>query len=489
MKLQILNLLILAAPSVAFYPYSFPTSDIDLSSLRKRQHITFPIRRVKRSNGFAITKANTPSVPNTVGVDQDGSDLSYMVEVAFGSSKKLLYLLLDSAAVNTWVMGSSCTSVPCSKHNTFGPSDSTTLQTSTATFAISYGSGNVNGTIATDTVGLLGKSVQLTFGLAGGVSNDFSDYPMDGILGVGRLGNVVNNPTGVKAPTIVDVFASQGIITPKLIGIRLSRTADKLNNGELSFGAPDPSAYVAGTLNYIPAMNNSNGFWEIPLTGAGFNGVNAVLQPNITILLDTGTSYMLLPPADATALHALIPGAKGNDQVYTIPCNTNQPLTLNIGGQTYNISPEDYVGYVNSDGSCTSNIVGQTTFSANQWLVGDVFLKNVYTVLDYDGSRVGLAPSSSKFFMIISVQLLNSYRWHHHHVTTSQCYIDCNWQRQRIAYFNIQCQKRRSVFHYLTMDAAVLYPMLNICRFGNVMSNFSLFNMLIGGNQKHETFL
>jgi hypothetical protein len=404
MKLQVLQLLLLAVPSFAFYPYNFPASDIDLSSLKRRQHISFPIRKIKRGNDFAITKANTPSAPNTVGVDQDGSDLSYMVEVAFGSSKKVLYLLLDSAAVNTWIMGSSCTSTPCSKHNTFGPSDSTTLQTNTTTFAISYGSGSVNGVIATDTVSLLGKSLQLTFGLASQVSNDFSDYPMDGILGVGRLENVVSNPTGVKAPTIIDLLASQGIISPKLIGIRLSRSSDKSNNGELSFGAPDTSAYAAGSLNYVPAVTNGNGFWELPLTAAGYNGVNAALQSNITILLDTGTSYMLLPPTDATALHSLIPGAKGNNQVYTIPCNTNNALTLTIGGQNYNISPKDYVGYANSDGSCTSNIVGQTTFAANQWLVGDVFLKNVYTVLDYDGGRVGLAPLSSKHRKFLTVQ-------------------------------------------------------------------------------------
>jgi len=112
--------------------------------------------------------------------------------------------------------------------------------------------------------------------------------------------------------------------------------------------------------------------------------------------LDSGTSYMLVPPTDADAIHAVIPGSKKNGEVYTVPCNTNTPLTLTFGGQAYTILPVDYIGAPGTDGTCTSNVVARTTFSATQWLVGDVFLKNVYTVFDYDGGRIGFGqPKTS----------------------------------------------------------------------------------------------
>lgn len=87
-----------------------------------------PLRRVPRDNTYNILNSNDPKQKNSVAVDQDGSDLSYMAAVTIGSSKEEYHLLLDSAASNTWVMGQDCKAEACGKHNTFGKGDSDTLK-------------------------------------------------------------------------------------------------------------------------------------------------------------------------------------------------------------------------------------------------------------------------------------------------------------------------------------------------------------------------
>lgn len=132
--------------TTAFYPYSYGDDSTSSSSPDSRlrrtpqpsndhanaRSITLPIRRVpalaSRDNAYNIVNSKDPSQENSVAIDQDGADLSYMVAVRFGDSTEEYHLLLDSAASNTWVMGQECTSTACKTHNTFGTGDSSTLK-------------------------------------------------------------------------------------------------------------------------------------------------------------------------------------------------------------------------------------------------------------------------------------------------------------------------------------------------------------------------
>jgi len=91
---------------------------------------TLPLRKThsRRDNQYPIVPANAPKQANSAGIPQDGTDKSYMVEVAIGSQSKKYHLLLDSAASNTWVMGDNCKSEACGLHSTFGSADSATLK-------------------------------------------------------------------------------------------------------------------------------------------------------------------------------------------------------------------------------------------------------------------------------------------------------------------------------------------------------------------------
>ena len=73
-------------------------------------------------------ESSDPTQKNSVAIDQDGDDKSYMVAVTIGDSKEEYHLLLDSAASNTWVMSEECKADACGTHNTFGTSDSSSLK-------------------------------------------------------------------------------------------------------------------------------------------------------------------------------------------------------------------------------------------------------------------------------------------------------------------------------------------------------------------------
>ncbi|KAF2086041.1 acid protease, partial [Saccharata proteae CBS 121410] len=337
-----------------------------------------------------IVTATAPTQTDSIGVDQDGTDYSYFSAFKFGDSPTSYYLLLDTGAANTWVMGSSCTSAACSAHNTLGPSDSSTLGISTASFSITYGTGAVNGTLAHDTLSFSHYVLPgFNFGLATETSADFSSYPMDGILGLGRA-----HSSTYSTGTIIDALSASSLIPHTLFGIHLSRSADSApNNGVLTFGHVDPDIYT-GAITYTPAINTTTGFWEVSLDDAAVAGTNLNMS-NRTAIIDTGTSFVLIPTADAVALHAQIPGAAqqggASGEIWTLPCSTTTQLELGFGGRMFNVSHLDYVGARLGNQTCQSNIIGRQTFGATQWLVGEVFLKNVYTVFDDGGQRVGFA--------------------------------------------------------------------------------------------------
>jgi hypothetical protein len=217
---------------------------------------------------------------------------------------------------------------------------------------------------------------------------------MDGLLGLGRVENVASgNPTGIEAPSLLDELITQKIISTKLFGLRLSRTSDNLTDGEVNFGAPDTDAYD-GDLNYITTMKNANGFWELPLDSVSVGGKETDLSGARSAILDSGTSFIMIALTDAVAIHGNIPGAIQNGNAFLVPCDTTAPVTLGFGGKTYDMSHKDYVGrpVASNNGSCSSLIVGRTLFGDSQWLVGAPFLKNVYSVYDFGGNRMGLAP-------------------------------------------------------------------------------------------------
>lgn len=362
-----------------FVPYSLwpPSNDDSPEKPPTLEVRKLPVRR----DTYNILQSHSPNLPHSAPLSQDGKDFSYFAVVKVGSQDQHMWLALDTGAPSTWVYDSSCTLTVCTRHHTFNHSLSTTFTPNSTTFSLGYGSGSIRGGLGTDTLSVAGLSVQLVFGLVTKASSFFNSYPFDGILGLGRSGTA-----GWSLPSFMDMVAADNLLPANIVGFCLSRQANNPKDGEVNFGIVDKTKFD-GSITYTGTVSNT---WTIPLDDAYVNGQAAGLTGK-SATIDTGTSYILIPPADAQSLSALIPGsAPSGSEKYIIPCNSTATLQFSFSGVKYKISPLDYVGPKTS-GGCFSTIVGRQTGGANEWLVGDVFLKNVYTVFDFDNAQIGFA--------------------------------------------------------------------------------------------------
>lgn len=109
-------------------------------------------------------------------------------------------------------------------------------------------------------------------------------------------------------------------------------------------------------------------------------------------IIDTGTTMVVGPANVVQDFYSHIPGsAPIQGGLYTIPCDSIPTVGFSFGGKAFNIAPQLFNrGPVRvGDSGCVGGIVGSsaTTF----WVVGDLFLQNVYTEFDLGNNRVGFA--------------------------------------------------------------------------------------------------
>jgi len=353
-----------------------------------------PKFRPKRQED-SVTDGNPPSAPNSLGLDIEGSDIAYLATVQIGTPPQNFLILMDSGSADFWVGSETCTTQGgnggCGNHNFLGPQSSSSFAETQNTFDTTYGTGEVSGTVVTDDVEIAGLSLpQHTFGVANVETEDFSSdqTPFDGLMGLAQ-----SSLSTQQTPTPIESLASAGLVPAAIVSYKLSRLADDKNDGEITFGALDDSKFDSSTLVTVPNVN-SQGFWEASLDSVSVNGTDLGLDGRTTIL-DTGTTLMIIPAADATTIHNNIPGAQSDGQGgFTVPCNTNASVALTYSGQSFTIDPRDIALQppVDSQGNCASGIAsGDVSNDQNEWLVGDTFLKNAYFSTDVSANTISLA--------------------------------------------------------------------------------------------------
>lgn len=348
-----------------------------------------------RLNKGGLTPANKPKSANSLGLDVESNDVGYIATFQIGTPPRDFKLLTDSGSADTWVGGENCSNadIPgrdCGNHTFLGSNSSSTFVDTRAAFQVTYGAGAVAGTKVTDDFVVSGlKLPKHTFGAAILESNEFAraTTTFDGLMGLAQ--STLSNQ---RVPTPPEALAKAGLIKAAATSYRISRLADGLNDGEITFGGIDETTIDPKTLVTVDNLSRV-GFWEAAMT-LSVDGKDTGLKGRSAIL-DTGTTLIIAPPADALALHSQIPGAKSSgDGSFLIPCTTSTSVAMKFGSQTFTIDPRDLLfAPATNDlkGDCISGISAGTIGTETQWLVGDVFLKNVIFSHDVGKNSISLA--------------------------------------------------------------------------------------------------
>lgn len=331
-------------------------------------------------------------VSNTGSQDIEAAskDIAYYVELNLGQPSQTFNLIVDTGSFYTWVYGWQCTASACTSHNQYNPNKSSSSKEDTAAdgFTISYTGSTIQGNVYEDQASIAGFFTDLDFGVASQSGNSFAAFNVDGIMGL-----PANEYKANTFPSIVTTLKNNGLIDSRVFGVNLGRYNDPGDQGSIMFGGIDTTKYV-GDINYMDIQANQL-LWSVPVGTVTVNNQQVSFSGGQQRkgIFDTGTTLLVMPQADALALHNEIEGAITDGSSFAIPCDSDVTVNIQFGGQNYALTSSDFIGSpTQSDSSmCATNVQGMTLQDAYTWVIGDTFLKTVYTVFDMDNQQIGLA--------------------------------------------------------------------------------------------------
>ncbi|KAJ7454664.1 aspartic peptidase domain-containing protein [Mycena latifolia] len=322
---------------------------------------------------------------------------------------------LDTGSTDMWINPPSV-----------GPFESTGVS-----HKIAYGEGKtyINGTIGLSEVDIAGHKIPSQAFINVTDSAGFYECQNSGICGLVGLG--FDNPAvgienalstaGMDGPTVgKSVLSSIFDMNPdkgRFFAFSLSRLGDRKGSADASLTIGDYDEKYADVEwePKRPLYPEGTKSWRILSDGFSVNGVDIPWTVNSEttpagkklVGLDTGTTNILAKPEIVSAIYSAVPGAvlaknsslwnthwSADKDVWVVPCNETISMTAYFEGHPYSIHPLDLsdmytrvgpdgVNYTICVGTITNGGTITNTNTSGDALLGDSFLRNVYTVFSF----------------------------------------------------------------------------------------------------------
>jgi len=321
----------------------------------------------------------------------DYSDAQYYGPITIGTPPQSFQVVFDTGSSNLWVPSSQCYwyDAACWNHNRYDSSKSSTYVANQTAFAIQYGTGSVSGFLSEDVVNIGGLNVRnQVFGEATeepGLTFVVAEF--DGILGLAFETISVDHVT----PVWYNIL-SQGLVKSPRFGVWLSTQPSGHNGGVLTLGDVDPSRFT-GSFHY--ANLTSETYWEFALDRVAIGSTS--YTTNGKAICDTGTSLIAGPEDAVNQLNTRLGATQNSLGEWTFSsCSVLSSLPnvdITIAGKVFTLTPKGYV--LEIEGECLSGFMGiQLPPNIGAlWILGDIFIRNYYTVFDFGKQAVGWAPA------------------------------------------------------------------------------------------------
>ncbi|XP_075706766.1 gastricsin-like [Rhinoderma darwinii] len=314
-------------------------------------------------------------------------DACYYGQISVGTPPQNFMVLFDTGSSNLWVASTYCQSSACQNHPLFNPSQSSTYTSNNQQFSMQYGSGSLTGVFGYDTVTVQGLTItNQELGLSvNEPGTNFVYAAFEGIFGMAYPALSAGGAT-----TAMQGMLQQNLLTYPIFSVYMSS-----QSGMVVFGGVDNNLY-SGQINWAPVTQEL--YWQIAIDEFSINEqATGWCSQGCQAMVDTGTSLLTIPQQYLGTFLQYV-GAQSQNGEYLVNCNNVQNLptiSFTINGVQYPIPPSAYI--LQNNGYCTVGV--EVTYLPSQngqpfWILGDVFLRQYYSVYDMGNNRMGFAQSA-----------------------------------------------------------------------------------------------
>ncbi|KAJ7072892.1 acid protease [Mycena amicta] len=327
-----------------------------ITSLSKRATVHEPLTDFEEDLWFGTVTVGTP--PQTFTVD------------------------FDTGSSDTFLPAVGCDST-CDGHTLYDTDASSTAVNTTDPYFLQFGAGNATGFVFLDTFEVAGVTATAqSIGASNHYSVEFEteNFPPDGLVGMAfpALSVFGDDP-------LFTTLVEQGQVPP-VFGVKLADTGS-----ELLFGGVN-TALFTGAFRNVSLIEED--FYALNLQALDVNNRVVATANGVVAIVDTGTTLLLGDPEGVEILYSAIPGAKDASQIlgpgfFTVPCNRVPTAGITLGNQVFNVAPAIFNLGLLEGNDCVGGVASVDGIPF--WVLGDIFLRNFYTVFDQGHSRVGFA--------------------------------------------------------------------------------------------------